>query len=170
MGGGRGWGSVTANLAERRILESMPAYDPERVRLKIVEPGADLFAAGVLEMLRPGKVCEYCKRGSRKLGWYRLFAKVAKLVDAPQTLVIAIWSQLGVRDEGEARALIGLARSVDGLDKASVVDMSRKLLEAEGWTCTAPGRDAGIAGDGPRGPVQANLGAGEAPAAGEALA
>jgi len=96
--------------------ESLAKYDPDRIRAMVVEPGADEFARGVLEMLKPRPACSACGQSKRLLGWYRMFAKIAKLVDAPQALVVAIWTQLGVRDESEARSLIGLAQSVQNLD------------------------------------------------------
>lgn len=54
----------------------------------------------------------------------------------------ATWQQLGVRDQSEARSLIELARSAEGVDDAALEDRCRGLLERRGWTCLRPGSNA----------------------------
>jgi len=126
--------------------ESLAKYDPDRIRAMVVEPGADEFARGVLEMLKPRQACSACGQSKRLLGWYRLFAKMAKLVDAPQSLVIAIWNELGVRDESEARSLIGMARTAGGVDADTLDEWCRARMVERGWTVIAPGKDASANG------------------------
>ena len=69
----------------------------------------------------------------------RLYPELLRMVNGDRTvLVLAVWRDLGVSNEQEARALIGLAKSVDGLERPAVLEMARELLSAEGWRCLPP--------------------------------
>ena len=155
---------MTSLNAELRIAEGIATYDPERIRLKVIEPGADTFASGVLEMLKPFEACDKCKRTGRRLGWYRLFAKMAKLVDAPQTLILAIWQQLGVRDETEARAAIEAYKQVRGLDEPAAAEY---CLETAKRYYAAQGKQVVVlaAGGASKLPSQGDAGSAMIPAA-----
>ncbi len=90
--------------------------DPQRAKVQIVDAGVPDFAKSLLAGIKPGRVCPACERPAINISALRLFARIAGWVGADTTIVLAIWNQLGVRDEAEARSLIQVARSTDGLD------------------------------------------------------
>jgi hypothetical protein len=144
--------------AESRIAEGIASYDPDRLRLKVVEPGADEFANGILDMLKPFQPCMMCHRSGRALGWYRLFAKIAKLTDSGPQLTIAVWQQLGLRNESEGRRAVTSYNAVRDLTPEQLEAEEAEHLRERGWTVLAPGSDAngnGVAAHAPESPPMA---------------
>lgn len=102
------------------------------------------YRKAVVEELGDEKAgkCPMCERPYRT---DRAFRAVEKALDrklgSPQVqiqIMAVIQTELGCRDIAEARGLIAMAREAGSLDATAVVDISRKLLEAEGWTCLPP--------------------------------
>ena len=119
-------------------LEAWVRGNPQRAREQIIERGTPDFAESLLEAIKPGqRYCAECERPGFNASAMRLFAKIAGWVGADTQVVIAIWQQLGVKDDHEARSLIEQARSVEHLDANAAAELAlAKLTEhyrAEGF-------------------------------------
>src|SRR3972149_3767757 len=114
-------------------LASIAETLPDKLRERIEQPPfPELWLTAFETRLR---------RGERDAG--RLYPELLRMVNGDRTvLILAVWRELGVADESEARSLIGLAKSVEGIDGAAATQMFRQHLEAQGWTCLPPGTDA----------------------------
>ena len=110
----------------------------EAGRRELVIAGRGQFAATLLDALKPGKPCQGCGRSQVQVWAMRLFARIAKYVDATPQIVIAIWQQLGVRDEGEAKAIIGTHRSLERMSEEDRVTLCAEFVKA--WNEQHPER------------------------------
>lgn len=126
----------------------------ERVGVRLLARGGQRYADAVIEGLGdPSKAwmtCHECKRpyvqewAVREMGH-----AMNRAIGHPQVqvqLMTLIQNTLGCRDESEARALIGLAKSADGADEQALIEYSRECLERNGWRCLPPGNDASANG------------------------
>jgi len=86
--------------------------------------------------------CSQCKRPFVQEWAIREAGAMLRAALGPpqaQTQILAlIQNTLGCRDESEARALIGLAKSADGADEQALIEYSRECLERNGWRCLPP--------------------------------
>lgn len=113
-----------ARQKQHRTLESyawlrherrFATHAPEDVRADALHIGAPEFARGVIEAMRHrGSECPLCHAQAMQSWAFQAFARFAGWAGAQTQVVIAIWNQLGVRDESEARALVDLAKSAQG--------------------------------------------------------
>ena len=121
-----------------------------RAGVRLLARGGTRYADAVIEGLgdpaAPGGMCIECERP-----WVQEWAvrEMGRAMDramghpAVQVQVLQlIQHELGCRDEHEARTLIGMARSVEGLDRAGVLALCREELERDGWRCLPPEANA----------------------------
>lgn len=137
---------IDAATARDRKEERIGKRLAERVGVRLLMRGGQRYADAVIEGLgdpnAPAGVCYSCKRpyvqewAVREMG-HALNRAMGHPSVQVQVLAL-IQHELGCRDASEAKGLIDLAKSVEGMDPAEVIEVSRKLLEAEGWTCLPP--------------------------------
>ena len=119
-----------------------------RVGVRLLARGGQRYADAVIEGLGGPAFgeCNSCKRpwvqewAVREMGhaMNRAMGHPAVQVQVLQL----IQHELGCRDEHEARTLIGMARSVEGLDRAGVLALCREELERDGYTVLPPQANA----------------------------
>lgn len=96
-------------------------YDPEKLRRKIVTGGADEFAQGLIDALKPRIFCDLCRQKSGYNRWaYNLFARTAKLIQADAMVLVAILGKFGVRTEAELHDIVEQGKRFQSLARGDL--------------------------------------------------
>lgn len=116
--------------AHERPLGGRDAFS--RMALALVEQAGDEIRT---QLAAPGVVSDFVTAihsglKVRDRTCLNLYPKLLKMVDAEQRLVFEVWNMLGVKDAGEARAKIEMARSVEGMGPHDGADRCVAYLEA----------------------------------------
>lgn len=93
----------------------MAKADPELARALILARGLEVFADGLIDALKPGIPCGLCHARRYQTWAYRVFAKIAKLVDATPQVLAVVLSRFGVSSEPELQSLIEQGRRLEAM-------------------------------------------------------
>lgn len=104
------------------VIAETSRYDPEPFRKRVVDGGAEVFAEGLVEALKPSVPCGLCKRPRYAVWAYRTFAKVARLTATEPQVLIAILQQYGVKDEQEMQTLVESGRRMAQVQQSVTAD------------------------------------------------
>lgn len=99
------------------ILGQLATYDPEPFRRIIIERGADLYAEGLIDALKPGHACPLCKCKPRNRWAFNAFGRIAKLVDTTPQVILAFLHQIGVKDQDELAGLVKQGRRLETMEQ-----------------------------------------------------
>jgi len=113
---------------EKKAWKGLAHYDPEWARAHIAAD-AELSSsalAGLKTAVRGDPPFSYPQKWAIKL-----YYEICKLVGSAANVTVNLWTQVGVKDESEARRLIAQMQQVERMDELERIDLcERYLLDA----------------------------------------
>lgn len=100
---------------ERAVKE----FDPDDLAKQIGARGAQAFADGLIDSLTRHNNCPFCKCSGRHVAFYRLFARVTRLIKTEPAILAAVIGRLGARDEEHLARLVGSGRRLEQLKEGA---------------------------------------------------
>lgn len=117
---------MNAGLAN--TVAKMAAADPEAARTHLVERGMAVFSDGLLEAMQTHAPCRECGCRGKHSWAFRLFARIAKLIDEGPRLVAFMFERLGVRSEQELVRRVSDSRAVEEMTEDERVETVERYL------------------------------------------